>query len=122
MSQHQPRRPDAMVTDGTPGCAAADPQGQGRGPLRSSDVLLDYMQDLPSGGPVHQSLALRRLSAGDRLAGRQASGWTTSAASSRQARESREYVRRLLREKQPEFAAALEVVNRELRQGFHADL
>lgn len=122
MNQHQPRRPDAMVTDSTRGCAAADPQGRGRSPLRSGDVLLDYMQDLPSGGPVRQSLALRSLSAGDRLAGRKATGWTTSAASARQARESREYVRRLLREKQPEFAAALEVVKRELCQGFHADL
>jgi hypothetical protein len=36
-------------------------------------------------------------------------------AHSQQARENREYVRRLLKERQPEFAAALELAEQELR-------
>ena len=36
-------------------------------------------------------------------------------ANSQQARENREYVRRLLKERQPEFAAALELAEQELR-------
>jgi hypothetical protein len=118
MSHHQPRRPDAMVTDGAP----ADHHGQGWSLPCSGVVLCDDMEGLPADGSGHRPLSRRSLSASSRMAGRQASGRTTSAASSRQARESREYVRRLLKEKQPEFAAALEAVKRELCQGFHADL
>ena len=39
---------------------------------------------------------------------------------SAQARENREYVRRLLRERQPEFAAALALVEQELSKSGHA--
>lgn len=119
MSQHQPRCPHAMGTNGAPVRATADPQGQGGSPVYSGVVLLDDLEDLLSSGSGHRSLALRRLSVGGRLSGRQVSRRATSAALSRQTRENREYVRRLLKEKQPEFAAVIEAVKRELCREFH---
>jgi hypothetical protein len=109
--QHQPRCPNALAADRTGARAVASHPEQGWSLLCNGVVLFDDGgallpggQAVPPGADIRERGPRGRLSARDGGQRERMMARNVSA----QTRENREYVRSLLKMKQPEFAAAVE--------------
>jgi uncharacterized protein DUF5999 len=118
MCQHRPACPDAQAPDSSAAHVVASHPEQGWSLLCNGVVLFDDAGKLlPDGRPViplprmlHTTGRLRRGT--QPISQERVRAMTTIG----QAQENREYVRKLLRDKQPGFAAALESAERQLDQ------
>jgi hypothetical protein len=108
--QHQPRCPAALAADRAGATAVTSHPEQGWSLLCNGTILFDDGGVLLPGGAAIAPADMCHRGPRDRLSARETAvnGERMASKVTAQARENREYVRSLLKIKQPEFAAALE--------------